>query len=144
MLTTARVVALAMALGAVLLWVVAWFIVGREGSGMARTAFLGPRAALELYGLAAAGGLLGALALRGRAVRAGREARRSGEEGPWAAAARVQGGLLVAWALLEGPGVLAGVFYLLFGYRRIVLLAVPVLAIGFVLTFPRREWFEGR
>ncbi len=72
-LTTARVVACAMALGVVLLWVVAWFIVSGAGSGMARTAFLGPRAALEVRGVAALGGLVGALALRGRAVRAGRE-----------------------------------------------------------------------
>jgi hypothetical protein len=143
-LTTARVMALAMAMGAVLLWGVAWFLVGRGGGGMARTAFLGPKVALEVWGVAAAGGLIGALALRGRAVRAGREARRAGAEDAWSVAAKVQGSLLVAWALLEGPGVLAGVFYLLFGYGEIVVLAAPVLAVGVALTFPRREWFEGR
>ena len=141
-LQTARILAAALAAGPVLLWAVAWLLVRAQGGGLAASAPLTTRAALSVWGVAAVLGFGGALLLRSRAERRVVEARRSGDVDRIAAACdRVQALLIVAWALLEGPAVLAGALYLMLGDSQLILAAFPVLAFGMLLTFPRPEWF---
>jgi hypothetical protein len=92
-----------------------------------------------LWGLAAVIGFGGSLLLLRRAEAAARRA--SEERAVRRATERIQAFLLVAWALLEGPAVLAGAFYLILGDSTLVAAAASVLAFGLALTFPRRAWF---
>lgn len=141
-LQTARVLAVALAAGPVLLWIVAYVVVTARGGGLAASAPLTTGAALSAWGVAAVLGFGGALLLRSRARARARAARRSGDPEEVARASdRVQALLLLAWALLEGPAVLAGAFYLMLGDAQLIVAAVPVLAFGVLLTFPRPEWF---
>ena len=141
-LLTARILAVALAAGPVLMWIISWFVLRASGGGLASDAPLTPGAAMSAWGIAAVLGFGVALLLRSRAQEAAREALgASGVEEAAPAQDRVQVLLVLAWALLEAPAVLAGAFYLMLGDTDLIVAAAPVLAFGVLLTFPRPEWF---
>jgi hypothetical protein len=109
-------------------WGVAWFIT-RGGAGGTAPDALAPATALAIWAVTALSGFVVALLLRRRAIET---------EGG------VHANLVVAWALLEGPALLAGAFLLVLGDTRLLWAAAPVYLVGFVLTFPRAAWFEER
>jgi hypothetical protein len=135
---TARIIAAAMPMGVVLFWAVGWFLTNGGETGLAPQA-LSAGSALYIWAAAALSGTGGSLVLRGRAQRAleGDEARPPSP----ATLGQVQGSLLVAWALLEAPALLAGVFFLLLGVKPVLLGAAAVYLLGLVRTFPRARWF---
>ncbi len=137
-LRMARIIAASLPTGVALFWAVAWVVTKSGSVGVAPQA-LGADPALWLWSAVALAGFAGALLFRGRASEiAERAASR-----PWSAqsAAQVQTNLLVAWALLEAPALLSGVFFLLLATPRLLWGAVPVYLLGVAVTFPRPEWF---
>ncbi len=139
-LRTARVIAGALPTGVVLFWIVGWIVTKGGTVGVAPEA-LDHDPALWLWSAAALAGFAGALFFRGRALQVVEAA--AGRPPSPATAAQVQGNLLVAWALLELPALLSGVFFLLLATSSILWGAVPVYLIGVAVTFPRPEWFPG-
>lgn len=144
---TAAIIAYAMASGVVLFWGVAWFLVESTG-GPGDPGVLTPELALWIWGGLAVAGFVGAL-LFARSARSSADEARRRERGigsPQASdrgAGKAQSRLIIAWALLEGPALLAGVFFLLNGSRTLLAAAAPVYFTGVALTFPRRSWFQG-
>ncbi len=139
-LRTARMIATALPAGVVLFWIVGWIITkggaaGIIGEAFARDTILWIWSAVALLGFA------GALFFRGRAVQVAEAA--AGRPPSPATAGEVQATLIVAWALLEAPALLSGVFFLLFALTPILWAAVPVYLMGVAVTFPRAEWFPG-
>lgn len=124
----ARVIAASLGFGVAAFWGVAWFITGSRGGGTAPNA-LTPEAALAIWAATALSGFVVAMLMRRRAIE-----NRDG----------VQANLVVAWALLEGPALLGGAFFLVLADARLLWAAAPVYLVGFVLTFPRAAWFEQR
>lgn len=137
-LRTARMIAAAMPAGVVLFWAIGWFLTNGGETGLSPRAF-SPGAALYIWAAAALAGVAGSLAFRGRALRAieGDAARPPSP----ATLGQVQGSLVIAWALVEAPALLAGVFFLLVGTKPLLLGAAAVYLLGLVRTFPRAEWF---
>jgi hypothetical protein len=139
-LLTARIIAGSFVLGVVLFWVVVWVVRsagGRSGEDVS------PAAELQVWIWAAVAltNLTGALFFRGRALQVV-EGRRTGSRPPGVEIlTRVQANLIIAWALVEAPAILAGVFFFLSGAVQILFAAAPVFAVGMALTFPRAEWF---
>ena len=138
-LRSARIVLLAMPVGVVLFWAVA-FVMTRAGiAPLAPEAFDARTAATIWTGLALAG-LGGALFMRNLAVSRSEEARRTGQpEGVRLGALTSQ--LIIAGALLEAPGLLAGIIYLYLGLDAVLVYAAPIYLLGVALTLPRAEWF---
>lgn len=100
--------------------------------------------AFWLWAALALAGFAGALSLRGRALRIAEDASREeggGAEGIAPRASEVQANLIIAWALLEGPALAAGVFFILLADTQLLWGALPVYLLGVILTFPRAEWF---
>jgi F0F1-type ATP synthase membrane subunit c/vacuolar-type H+-ATPase subunit K len=130
--------AAAMPVGVVLFWAVGWLLTNGGETGLSPRAF-SPAAALYIWAAAALAGFAGALMFRGRALRAleGGAARPPSPT----TLGQVQGNLLIAWALVEAPALLAGVFFLLAGAKPLLLGAAAVYLLGLVRTFPRAEWF---
>lgn len=142
-LRTARILAGSLASGPVILWVVAWVITGGGSRPVGGEPTLPRALGFWIWAVVALGGYAAAIVLRQKALDRV-ELRRRAEPG----AGRETGAgdahtyLLVAWALLEGPAILSGVFYLLIASNPLILAAVPIHAIGVLMTFPRREWYE--
>jgi hypothetical protein len=134
----ARVIALALPLGVLAFWVIAWVMTDGGARGRAQGG-LDPRLAFWAWAALALGGLGAALVLRGRAVAIAEESARAGAAG--ARAGEVQTALVMAWALLETQALLAGVLLLAFGLEQIVVYAGIVYGVGLLLTFPRAEWW---
>lgn len=142
-LTVARIIASALAGGVVLFWIVAWVLTGGGQEGLAPDLALSPQLLFWLWAVVALCGFAGALVFRSRAVRAVESSRSPrGTEGARPGAAQVQTNLIVAWALLEGPALLGGVFFLLIASWQVLSTAALLYGIGLVLTFPRAEWLR--
>ena len=113
-LLTARIIAGSFVLGVVLFWVVVWVVRsagGRSGEGVTPTAEL----QFWIWAAVALTNLAGALFFRGRALQVV-EGRQTGSGPPGAESlTRVQANLISAWALVEAPAILAGVFFFLSG-----------------------------
>ncbi len=139
-LRTARMIAAALPIGVVLFWIVGWVVTKGGTLGVAPQALAGDLA-LWIWSAAALLGFAGALFFRGRAVQVAEAA--AGRPPSPATAGEVQATLIVAWALLEAPALLSGVFFLLFALTPILWAAVPVYLMGVAITFPRAEWFPG-
>lgn len=147
--TTAAVIASSLAAGVAVFWTVVWFLVDARG-GPGDPGALTPALTLWIWGGLAVPGFVGALLLTRKARSVGEEARRrglgigsgaGGDDGGTSGSGRVPTRLILAWALLEGPALLAGVFFLLNGSRTLLAAAAPVYVAGVALTFPRRSWF---
>jgi hypothetical protein len=128
-LPTSRIIAAALPLGVAVFWAVAWVLTEGGSRGWSPDAMSG-KLALAVWGAAAFACFTAALLFVRRAV-----------EGPGPAEAS---SLVVAWALLEGPALLAGVLFLLLGDLRLLAAAGVVYVVGLVLTFPRAAWFEAK
>ncbi len=139
-LRTARLIAAALPTGVVLFWIVGWVVTKRGTLGVAPQA-LAHDPALWIWSAAALAGFVGALFFRGRAVQVAEAA--AGRPPSPATALQVQGNLIIAWALLEAPALLSGVFFILLATTPILWGAVPVYLVGVAVTFPRTEWFPG-
>ena len=120
----------------------AWFLTEGGRNGL-QPEVLSPRGALWLWAVVAIGGFLAALVFRRRAVDAAAAPRSPGQPPSDAvgSTAQVQALLVIAWALLEGPALLAGVLFMLLAFRPLLSAASVVYGIGLAMTFPRAEWF---
>lgn len=128
-LQTSRIIASSLPIGVVAFWVVAWFMTDGGSAGWSPDALPGAFA-LGIWGAAALAGFAAALLFLRRAT-----------EGPGPAETS---GLIIAWAALEGPALLAGVLFLLLGDVRLLVAAGAVYLVGVVVTFPRAGWFNER
>lgn len=128
-LQTSRIIASSLPLGVVAFWAIAWFMTEGGSTGWNPDALPGALA-LGVWAAAAVAGFAAALLFLRRAT-----------EGPGPAETS---GLIIGWAALEGPALLAGVFFLLLGDVRLLLAAGAVYLVGVVLTFPRAGWFTER
>lgn len=151
-LLTARIIAFSLAIGVVIFWVVTWVVTEGGTEGIAAGA-LDPQLALWIWAAVAIPGFIGALVFRGKAVEAspaggpGRRspagaARESGHGAADSATGRVQQYLIIAWALLEGPALLSGIFFMLVASIQLLVAAVLLYLVGVLMTLPRAEWFE--
>ena len=135
-----RLIATSLVMGVTLFWIVAWVL---TDGGSQRLSEAGPSANLLLlvWGTVAVPAF--GMALHFRA--AGASARRPGlDEDDTGSSARAQVATIVAHALLEGPALLGGVLFLLYGDRVLGWCALPVYGLGVQLTWPQREWFSHR
>lgn len=55
---------------------------------------------------------------------------------------RLQTGLVIIWALMEGASLFAVVVYFLYGITTAGVLGVLLIWTGLALTWPKREWLE--
>lgn len=127
-LQSARIIALSLASGVFLFWGVGWVLTSGGQVGTAPDS-LPAGLAFWIWAAIALPGFVMALVFRSRAQQS------SG------GASEVQKNLIIAWALLEGPALASGVFFLLLAAQPILLAAVPTYLLGVVLTFPRAAWF---
>ncbi len=104
---------------------------------------LSPQVAFWIWGVSALASLAGALALRARVVRMVEGARQREGRVPRDLMVQLHPTRLGAWALLEAPALMAGVFFLLLAARDILYPAAVLYFLGVALTFPRPEWFGG-
>ncbi|HSJ27933.1 MAG TPA: hypothetical protein VLB67_06955 [Acidimicrobiia bacterium] len=142
-LRTARIIAGSLAAGPVILWVVAWVVTGGGNRPVGGDPTLSPGLGFWIWAVVALVGYAAALVLRQKALdRVERRHRSEVGAGPDTGSSDVHTYLLVAWALLEGPAILSGVLYLLIASNRLLLTAVPIHAIGVLMTFPRPEWYD--
>lgn len=58
-----------------------------------------------------------------------------------ARAGTTQTNVIITWALLEAPALLAVVIYFLYDYPLAGLFGVVLIWVGLALTWPQREWF---
>lgn len=138
----ARILATALAMGVLGFYLVAWFVTAGGTRPMAPDMLGGNHdLALWIWAAIALGGFAGALMFRGRALAPTERHGALGATQAVTPAGLVQTNLLVAWAMLEGPALFAGVIFLMLGSVRILWLAAIVYFIGFAITFPRAEWF---
>ncbi len=145
--------------GVFVFWLIAWVLTGGGANGL-RPDVLAGSLALVVWAAVALPALAGALYFRTRAAEPllpgsaeegrgeGREAGRAGgsaedgaEEAGGSASRSAQTHTIVAHALLEGPALLGGIFFLLLGTTPVVWVALPVYVLGLALTWPRAEWF---
>lgn len=135
-----RIVASALAIAVGALWCVAWVLTDGGALGIDPDS-ISDADALIAWASIALPGFAGALYFRSRAA-ASAERRPSPADRPDAAKhRRAQSSAIVAQALLEGPAVLGGVFFMLIGTSPVVAVALPVYLLGLMLTWPQREWF---
>lgn len=136
-LRNARVIALALPVGVVLFWAIAWFLTKYGQQGLS-PGLLRADIATWVWAAAALAGFLGAYLFLGRALQGSDDTA----AGPVAgSASRVLTNLIVGWALLEAQALLAGVLFLLLATNGLLLAAACVYLLGMELTFPRAQWF---
>jgi hypothetical protein len=137
-----RIVAGACAAGVTVVWVVGWILTAGGRAGLAGSAALPAEFGLGIWAATALAGVAGALFLRSRTVQLRAGARDAGVPAlSDESLVRAQAGLIVAAALLEGPALVSGIFFLLIGARLILWAGVAVYLVGLVMTYPRAEWF---
>ncbi|HUP89164.1 MAG TPA: hypothetical protein VM100_07440 [Longimicrobiales bacterium] len=124
---TARILATAMITGVVMFGVVG-FIVDRPAPTHLAVS---DTTAVIAYAVIALGALTAAFLIQRSAV----------EQTTQAA---VMQRLVIAWALLEFPALLAVVCSLVYGVRTILPGAALIYFAGMFKTFPRAEWFSGK
>lgn len=120
-----RLIVLVLAGGVFMFWLVAWVLTDGGAAGLQPDVLAG---SLALVVWAAV-----ALPAFGGALYFGRRAAIEG--------AQAQTFTIVAHALLEGPALLGGVFFLLLGTTPVVWVALPVYVLGLALTWPSPDWF---
>ena len=142
-LLTARIIAGSFIAGVMSFWIIA-LVLGSAEARRVEAARPLERLQFWIWLAAALTGLTGTLFFRGRALHLveGRPPR--GGPPATASLARIQLNLVIAWALVEFPALLAGVFVFLLGTGYLLWAAARVFAVGVALTFPRAEWFGVR
>lgn len=53
---------------------------------------------------------------------------------------RLQTGIIIVWALVETPAILAEVVYLIYGDALSGVLGLVIIWVGIALTWPKQEW----
>jgi hypothetical protein len=135
-----RLVVFGLAVGVGGLWGVAWVLTDGGVLGISPGIISGD-AALLAWAAVGLPGFAAALYFRGRAA-AVRQPGTSSSDSPTTADHRyAQTCGIIAHALLQGPALLGGVFFLLLGASPVVRVALPVYLLGVMLTWPQREWF---
>lgn len=113
-----RLIVVALAGGVFMFWLVAWVMTDGGGTGLQPDVLPGSLA-LIVWAVMALPAFGGALFFARRAAAGG---------------GRAQNLVIVAHALLEGPALLGGVFFLLLGTTPVVWVALPVYVLGLWLT----------
>lgn len=121
-----RLIVLVLAGGVLMFWVAAWVLTNGGAAGFQPDVVPGSLA-LIVWAAVALPGFGGALYF----------GRRAASE-----AGQAQTFTIVAHALLEGPALLGGVFFLLLGTTPVVWVALPVYVLGLALTWPSPDWFS--
>jgi hypothetical protein len=129
--TVPRVIAVAMIMGAVVFWVVAWVATGGGAEGLADDPDVSLNIFRGAWAVAALGGLVAALVLRNHGIEA------AGGESAQAPPSQ----FIIAWTMLEAPALMSGVFFLVFGDVFLLWSGALVFFLGMAITFPREEWF---
>lgn len=140
-LQTARIICGALMLGVAALWAVAFVMTNGPG-GFDPGPILDPTALLAVVIAVALSAFAAALLFRSRALQTVSDTSRRDPTIPPGDTSKVQTNLIIAWALLEGQALVAGVFFMLTGAESLLIVSALVFAIGFAFTFPRAEWFE--
>ena len=135
-----RIVAAALAIAVGTLWGVAWVLTDGGALGIDPDS-ISESTALAVWAAVALPAFAVALYLRSRAASASEVRPPLGNRPSPAEQRRAQASAIVAHALLEGPALLGGVFFLLIGTSAVVPVALPVYVLGLMLTWPQREWF---
>lgn len=141
---TARVICGALMIGVVVLWAFAFVMSAGQG-GFGSGEILDPLVTLAIVLAIALSSFGAALFFRGRALAAVSPASGSSEAaGPARGKAAIQllRNLIIAWALLEGQALVAGVLFLITGEASLLIISALVFVLGFSFTFPKAEWFE--
>ncbi len=123
-----RLITSALAGGVAMLWVAAWVMTKGGASPLAPDG-LEPTLALLVWAALTIPAFGASLYFRNRAA---------------AAPEHAQTATIIAHALLEGPALMGGVLFLLHGIQLLPWLALPVYALGLVLTWPQADWFGER
>ncbi len=137
----ARVIAAALPMGVLLFWAVSWFLTRGGRTAILPTAPFPAGTAFWIWGATAVAGFAAALFLRGRVMQATEQATRMGGRLTSETIGQNQVQLMIAWALLELPALIAGVFFLLLATRDLLWSAALFYLLGVALTFPRPEWY---
>ncbi len=140
-LRTAQLICGALMFGVIAFWAIVFVLNAGEG-GFADGLNIDPRVMLAIVIAVALSAFAAALAFRSRALSPDPDASRRDPAAAHPNAARLQTNLIIAWALLEGQALVAGVFFLLTGSANLLIISALVFVIGFAVTFPRAEWFE--
>lgn len=138
-----RIIAAGLALSPTAVAVVAWVVtnggavpVASSAAGLADTLFLA-------WLVLTAGAVAAAVVMwRKKVEPVAWRARESRERPADVRAARLVTGLILVWALIEGPAMLGVVLFLLQGLQNVLVTSLAVLWVGMVITRPRAEWFE--
>src|SRR5690554_5287365 len=137
-LLRARVIYMAMIFGVVLMWIVIFVVL----SGMNESeSILDGTIALLLVIVISLGAFAAALFFRSRAAAAAGTAGSAPNQSQKDVSA-VYTNLIVAWALLEGPALMAAVLFMLTNTTAVLLVGAVVFLTGYWMTFPKAEWFE--
>lgn len=136
-----RVICTALASGVALFWVASWTV---TGGGSQPLSGGGPplNVLLLVWGAVAIPAFGAALHFRNRAATPASTRRALTEENDSGSGVAAQVATIIAHALLEGPALMAGVVFLLFGTGLMAWVSLPVYALGVLLTWPQREWFS--
>ena len=137
---TSKLITRALILGQLLFGAVAWFVTDKGAA--AGDPNLINKLTYVWFGLIIVG-VIGAFFLQQRigaiaGSPANLEKIRAGQLTP----AQVQSQIVVMWALLEAPGLLGIVIFLLSGALPVLLAALGYIVLCAVVFFPRRVWFE--
>ena len=135
-----RLVVFGLAVGVGVLWGVAWVLTDGGVLGISPGIIAGD-AALLAWAAVALPGFAGALYFRSRAAAVRRPGTSPSDSPTTTDRRQAQTSTIIAHALLEGPALLGGLFFLLIGASPVVRVALPVYLLGVMLTWPQREWF---
>lgn len=140
-LRTARIICGALISAVVVFWAMAFALKAGPGP-FASDLTIDARVPLAISIAVALGAFVAALFFRYRALGVVSGGSRRDSAASLRDLSILQRNLTVAWALLEGQAMVAGVFFLLVGAASLLIVSMLVSVIGFALTFPRAEWFE--
>ena len=136
---TARIICGALMGGVVLFWAVAFAV--SAGQGLGAELPLDSTVLLAIVLAISLGAFGAAFVFRSKAVRAATGTARSNSQASTADSSGVLTNLIIAWALLEGQALMAGVLFMLTGNATYLIIPALVFIIGFAVTFPRPDWF---
>ena len=127
--------------GVVVLWGFAFVLSAGQG-GFGSEEMLDPLVILAIVLVIALSSFGAALFFRARALSAVSPASDAAGPAQDKAATQLLTNLIIAWALLEGQALVAGVLFLMTGEASLLIISALVFALGFAFTFPKAEWFE--
>ena len=137
-LAVSRMIAASLIAGVTVFALVAWFMVRQDGprGNEAQASLM-----LYLWAALAFGAIMAAIVLWRVRIAPILESPASPAEDPVARSESLQSGLIIVWALLEGPALFGVVLYLLFGSTIPWGAGLLLVWLGIGLTFPRPGWY---